>query len=110
MSSQPPSASAAQGSAEPATWAAASMPARPAAVVVAGLGPHRLEQGPGTHDPLQPRPLVAELAGDLAPPAALGADQGVAPHEHLVEEHLVEVVGPRHVMDGADRDALRPQR
>ena len=37
-------------------------------------------------------------------------DEGVAADFHVVEEDLVEVVRPRHVVDRADRDPLRPQR
>src|SRR5947208_1835758 len=119
MSSHPPSASAAHGSAAPATWAAVSMTARSSSVTVKSIQPRpspsyrpsaRRAMIPRSTSFVPPQLLVAELAGDLAPAVALGAHVGVAVGEHLVEEHLVEVVGARHVVDRRNGHALRTQR
>src|SRR5215467_14240374 len=56
---------------------------------------------------LGPAPLEGELGGDLLPPVPLLAHQHVVGHEAILEVHLVEVVSPREVDDGADADALR---
>src|SRR5499425_1995293 len=75
------------------------------------LAPHLADQLDDELDrgkvALGPAPLEGELGGDLLPPIPFLAHQHVVGHEAMLEVHLVEVVSPREVDDGADADALR---
>ena len=52
-------------------------------------------------------PLERESGRDHVPAVVLHAEQAVARHDHVVEEHLVELVGPGHRVDRPHGDAGR---
>ena len=55
-------------------------------------------------------PLVGERLADDGPALADAAEHGVGPGPHVVEEHLVEVVGAEHRPDRPHGDAGRVHR
>jgi hypothetical protein len=63
---------------------------------------------PVGHQPVDPAPLVLELAHELPEAAVELADEVVARHAHPVEGDLAEVGVAGHVPDRADLDARRP--
>src|SRR5207253_9438369 len=106
MSSQPPSASAPQGSAAPATWAAASVTARSSSVRVKSIAARPLEpEAPAGDD--APQHLVGpapdgEARGDQPGREQVAAERLAGPgrppgplRRHL--DHLLLDVGGEHL-------------